>query len=219
MKILQILVFFFISVKVFSQSIEVKESNRSMSLGNNSALSVMIYGVSDDDILKGIQKKLKDLDGKTSSKKDEVFADNCIVKSLGNNTYDIYATSVAKNKEDVELNLFVNLGGAFLDSKNTNEFTYFKTMLYEFAVEETKKPILKAIEEATKLYESQNKDLKNLVERNESLNKEIKDCESTIEKNKSELKDNAKNQEDKKAELSTQQTLIESTKKKLEAIK
>jgi len=198
--------------------IEVTESSESFSTGKQNALVVTVFETSKDEVEKGVKKLLKDWGGNVKSK-TETFGDDCSIKKMGKNTFDVY---VICNQEDknVKVAFAIDLGGAYLNSgEHKEQFQIMKSLVHEFAIEQTKS----AIESVVKNEEKKLKDLekeKQTFEGNvTSLKKDIEDYKSKIEKAEKDIKENEKKTEDKSKEIGEQQKVVEELKKKQAGVK
>jgi hypothetical protein len=124
---------------VFSQkSINVKERSENIGGGNNNCLVVTIYEAKQSEIEKAWKSELKKLDGKVSDKK-EIFADDAKMKSMGDNTFDLYSKVVKVKDDEHELWVGVDLGGAFLSSsQHSSQYKAMKDFVYVFALNTSK---------------------------------------------------------------------------------
>lgn len=74
----------------WGQKISVHEQNEDLGKGKNNALVVTIYGADPGDVEKDWKSMMKDYNAKVSTSKGIMFADNALIKDMGNNTIDIY---------------------------------------------------------------------------------------------------------------------------------
>lgn len=208
------------SFGLFAQkSIKVSEQTKSFSTGGQNALVVNIYEADEDLIVKEYKKLMKDFGAKVSSKK-EIFADDASIKSLSDNTIDVYAL-VEKNS-DTEYNLIVgfDLGGAYLSSKmHSDKYKSAEKLLKDFAIATSKEAINEQLKVEEKFLSKLNKELEGLVKDNESLHKDIEDYKKKIKEAESSIETNTKNQELKKKELENQNSLIKTISDKKSSIK
>jgi hypothetical protein len=91
-----------------------------MSLGVNNCLQVYVPGTKTDELADEFSKFMKNYNAKGSSKKGEYFYDNAEIKQFGNNQVDMYVTTEQK-AGGAELNVFFDLGGAYLNSVDHKE--------------------------------------------------------------------------------------------------
>ena len=89
-------------------------------------------------ISKYLKDELKSWKGKVVSK-DFFFADDCKLKDMGKNTFDVYARVEDVTKGGVNVYVKVDLGGAYLNSKDhPGDFKFIEKKLYTFAVNAAK---------------------------------------------------------------------------------
>lgn len=201
------------------KKIRVNEGGESIGGGNNNALSVMIY-VNDDKLVeKGITKELKKMKGKVSSKKGEIFADDCEHKAMGDNTFDAYAKVMKEGDEAVKVVVAYDLGGAYLSSgQHGDKFKEMQDMLYDFAVEITKESINNDLKDEQKILGKLEKDQENLVKGKEDLEKAIEDYKNKIKQAEEDIEKNKKDQETKKGEIAAQQEVVKGVEEKLKGV-
>ncbi len=207
-------------------SIKVSEANESYNNGSHNSLVVTVYEQEAKEVEKLFKSQLKDMKGKVSSKK-ELFADDCRDKRMGENTFDVYAKVTPRNNGEVEVAMAVDLGGAYLNSRDHNaQYKVMEGILHEFGISATRAAIgneLKAEEKVLEAYEKEQKDLERDKER---LEKSIEDNEKRIEQAKEDIKQaekdieqNKADQEMKKSPITQQQGKIADVEKKIEAVK
>ncbi|MGD1847418.1 MAG: hypothetical protein ACFB10_18675 [Salibacteraceae bacterium] len=172
----------FLAVSGFAQKkIEVKQATANFSTGKQVALSVIVLEGNLKDVEKAWKKEMKGLKAKVSSKK-EIFADDATMKSMGDNSFDVYA--VFEEVENVGVKVFAafDLGGAYLSkSTHPDRFKAAEKFMYEFGVEQTKEKIGKDIKGAEKELSSREKELKDLKKEKSNLEKTIEDAQKAIE--------------------------------------
>jgi valyl-tRNA synthetase len=207
-----------LSLFAFSQSkINVVEEQNTLSVGSVNTLTVMVYGMSMDDVEKAWKKQMKDINGNVKAKK-EVFADDCLIKDMSDNTFDVY-TIFRESKLGVQVIATYDLGGAFLNSTDHKEFFgSISKMMYEFAVKQTKEAVsadIKTAENDLKDTEKAKEDLEKDIKK---LEKEIEDYKKKIEDNKASIEQDKKDIEERKKEIVTKTEVVKALEKKREAI-
>lgn len=204
---------------VGQKKIEVRESNENIGGGSHNALTVMIYIEDQDYVEKQWKSKLKDMNGKVSSKK-EIFADDCSVKAMGENTFDVYSRVEIVKGEGVKLIVGVDLGGAYLSSREHGEqFKYIKEVVHQFAIDVTKKKIGDELHDQEKVLSKIEGEQKDLEKDNSSLKSDIESYKEKIKKAEADIKTNEENQKKKKEEIEAQKKVVEAVKAKLSSIK
>ena len=161
------------------------------------------------------------------SSKKELFADDCELKDMGDNTFDVYAKVTPGKEGEVEVAMAVDLGGAYLNSRDhAEQYKVMEGMLHEFGVSATKAAIgneMKAAEKVWEGYEKEQKDLEKDKERLEKSiednEKRIEDAKKEIEQAKKDIEQNKGDQEMKKASIKEQQGRVADVQKKMDAVK
>jgi hypothetical protein len=199
--------------------IKVTEGTEVLGGQTNNALTVSIFEATTKEIEKAFKAELKKNKAKVTVKK-EIFGDNASFSSLGDNTVDIYAKVVDKGDGKCELQVAVDLGGAFMTSKDhKSKYDAFRNYLYGFAVSTTKDAIAGQTKEAEKVQGSMEKDLEKLKSDKEDLEKLIKDCESKIEQAKKDIESNTENQSEKEKQIESQKEVVSKLQEREKAVK
>lgn len=200
------------------KSVEVKESNESFSTGNHNTLSVIVYGAEQDDINKAFKKQLKDLKGSVKAK-NEIFADDCSIKKMSKNTFDVYAKSEPV-EGGVRIMAAFDLGGAYLNSgEHKTEFPFIKDMMYKFGVQETQAAIGTVIKTEEKTLEGLSSDKKDLEKEVENMTDDIEDYKKKIAENEKAIEEKKTEIAAKKEEIKTQTGVVKSLVEKQKAVK
>lgn len=180
----------FLFFVAFIANAQITEQAIPMSMGTKNAIMVEIPEAEEKfvnkvwkDFLKG-QYKVKT---KPNKKTDELFSDNATIPGIGGaNTVDVYAKS-GQNGGNVNVSMWVDMGGAFLNSTDhPTQYQQAQDMMERFALEvkvEQTKIELAAQEKTLKKLKS---DLKKLKSDNDKYHKEIevaKDKIKTAEQN------------------------------------
>ncbi len=205
-----------------AQTIEVKEGSEKFSTGSQNALSTTILENSKDDVESEWKSFLKDFKNeKVKSNKDELFADNVVIKDWSNNTVDIYTTfEEDKKTKVVKMHVAFDLGGAYLkSSEQKDKYNYAEKMVREFAIKMTKKPLMEKVKAAEKMVSKSEDDQKDLEKDNKGLKSDIESYKEKIKKAEDEIKKNEENQVKKKAEIETNKKAVEASKKVLDSVK
>jgi hypothetical protein len=203
-------------------TIQVTEGNEQIGAGNNNALIVTIYETDLETVEKEWKSRVKDFNTeKTNLSKHVLFADNAVIKEMGNNTIDIYTTFAEKKEErSVRMVVAFDLGGAYLSSgTHKDKFDVAKKIIYDFAVKLSREGVNEQVKVANKAYDK-------LLEKQKDLEKDKKDLEADIlnykEKIKAAEEAIKKNDADqllKKKEIEEQKKAVDAVKKKLEGVK
>ena len=217
------LIALFFSFAISAQKkVTVKEGSHSFSSGSQNALYTTVYGATPDAVAKAWKKKMKNYKSKkVSIKKDEVFADNVLIKDLGdNNTVDVYA-KIEKGKDDASIiYVAVNLGGVYLSSSdNADKYKAFSKMLKEFAIDASKAIVLEKVKAAEKELKKMKNKQENLINEKKNLENDIERCKEKIKKAEENIKKNTKAQEEQKKAIEKQIKVVEAIKAQLDQIK
>jgi chromosome segregation ATPase len=212
---LLIAAFIFASIPVFadggSVKIKVEEKNEKINGGNHNCLVVTIYDSSPDDIEKEWRSKMKGYDAKVSGK-DEIFADNALIKAISENTCDVYARTEKINDNETKFIVGFLLGETWLDSKNSAAYKAAENIVKEFAVKMSKDGIAAKRKAAEKVLDNQKDDQKDLEKKNADLHQDIEDYNEKIKKAEADIKTNEEEQTKKKAEIDAQQKVVDDLK-------
>lgn len=202
------------AVPVEKIRIEVQESKEKMSLGVNNCLKVYIPEAAKEDVDRDLLKYMKNYNSKGDSKKTEYFYDNAEIKAFGNNLVDVYAQTEQK-AGGVELKVFFDLGGAFLNSSNhPDQYKAAEDIIRKFAREEAVATVGIQIAAAQKLLDVKIKEYDNLVRQDSALSKKIRDSQAIIKQAETDQKAVRVNQDTKKKDMEIQQQQMEGLKSK-----
>jgi hypothetical protein len=208
------------TVTGFTQKIDVREASENLGGGSHNSLSVMVAAKSKGDVEDAMRSFFKDLDGKTNSSKGEYMGDDCKVKAMGDNTFDIYGKVEEVKGEGFKMMIAVDLGGAYMSSsQHSSQFKIMKDKVYDLAVKIQKDGIGADLKEAEKLLEKQEEAQKDLEDDKKDLQGDIEDYKKKITEAETKIKENESAQEKKKEEISAQKKVVEEVKKKMEAVK
>ena len=219
MKAFPLIAFLCLTSMAFAQKkIEVTEVKRVFSTGTQNALSFVIYSGNLKEVSKAWEKQLKELNGKVSTKK-EFFADNCLMKEMGSNSFDVYSNLEESLGEGIRVYAAFDLGGAYLSmALHSNQFTLAKNILYMFAVEQNKAVVNSEIESASKVLANKEAELILLTKTQTQLEAEITDCLKKIEDSKAAIIGLSQSQVVKKSEIDAQNAVVVGLNEKLKAV-
>ncbi|MEO6167109.1 MAG: hypothetical protein ABIO46_00370 [Chitinophagales bacterium] len=194
--------------------IDVQESKEKMSLGVNNCLKVYIPEATKEDVDRDLLKYMKNYNSKGDSKKSEYFYDNAEIKAFGNNLVDVYAQTEQK-AGGVELKVFFDLGGAFLNSSNDpDKYKAAEEVIGKFARDESVATVGIQIAAAQKQLDVRIKEYDNLVRQDSVLSKKIRDSQAIIKQAETDQKTVRVSQDTKKKEMEIQQQQMEGLKSK-----
>lgn len=202
-----------------AQKIEVRNESEKFSTGTQYALTTTIYANTKDDVESAWKSLLKDFKHeKVKSSKDELMADNILIKEWGNNPIDIYTVFTEDQKtKTVKMSVAFDLGGAYLKPSD-DKYAYAEKMILDFALNMTKKPMAGRVKEAEKLVSKTEEEQKNLDKEKTKALDNITEYKKKIADTESAIKKNEENQLKKKAELETNKKVLEEAKKLLDGV-
>lgn len=211
------LLFFSLS---WGQKIRVSESRENIAGGKNNALVVPIYGADVKDVEHEWKSMMKDYDAKVSNEKHGImFADNAVIKDMGNNTIDIYAR-FDENKDEIDLVVAFDLGGAFLSSSGQpDKYKVAEKMLHDFSVKMTSEALAVQLKAQQKILDKLNGQEEDLQKENKNLNSDITDYQDRIKKDQDDLEKNKDEQSKKQTEITSQQQVVDDLNKKAKDVK
>lgn len=214
-----------ISLITYSQKIKVSVSNENIGGGNNAALSVIIIHPDESTVKKEWKSLIKSYKSDNVQSKKEIFADNCKISSISENTIDIYARVEKGKGNTVKLIVGFDLGGAYLNGSHSG-YKAAKKMLYEFAVKLTLAGVEDELKEEEKELGKKEKNLVKLKKSNDKLHnnidgykKAIEQAKKDIEQAKKDIETNLKDQETSKKEIESQKKVVQQVSDKLKAVK
>ncbi|MCA0431319.1 MAG: hypothetical protein LCH32_12540 [Bacteroidetes bacterium] len=197
-----------------SQNINVTESKENFSTGSQNAIVTTIYENGLDEVLSAWKKVLKDYKNETiKDSKGELFADNLLVKEWGNNTIDVYTTFVANKKDKtVKMATAFDLGGTYLSSNgDKDKYNYFEKIIKDFAINQTKTPLINLVKTNEKKLNSLESDQKSIEKKTESLKNDITDYKAKISKNETLITAKDGEISKKKSEVEVQKKVVEAS--------
>lgn len=205
---------------VSQSEIKINESNHSFSTGNQPVIIVNIPYGKKDIVEKEIRSELKNWGGKYDSKKDEMWTIQADPKFMNNRAFDAYAKIVEEKDNQIFVAFAINLGGAYMNSKDHNEqFKAMSQKIKEFAKNTSLKCIDGEMEDQTKI-------LSSLEKEQRSLEKDKKDFEGDIESHKkkiadleNKIKENEKTQASQKETIKAQESKISDIEKRKKGVK
>lgn len=208
----------FLALGAFGQ-IKVSEKNVNIDGGKNGYYIEIPFG-DQKSIEKELKDEMKSWKGSFSEKKGVLFADDCKMKSMGDNTFDAYGTVEENPSGGVFVSVAIDLGGAFLNSKeHSAQYKVIEGQLQAWAVKASKSFVDGEIKEQEKVLEGRQKELSDLEGEQSKLEKEIEDYKKKIADNEKAIEESKKQQEEKKGEIKTQEGVVQEVMKKKEGIK
>ena len=191
----------------------VSEVEQSMSQGSYPAFTVLFQNINASEVEDRWEKFMKNYDakGKKQKKSDEIFSDNAEIKTMSNNTVDVYA-KVLDLDDDAQLLVWFDLGGAYLSSvSHPDKVESAQAVIMRFAKGVRKHQVTVILDGQKDKLKDLNKDLKKLKKDKEDMEGDISDWEKKIEEARQKIQENIKKQGDKQVEIETQETLVKET--------
>jgi hypothetical protein len=203
-----------LAVPVFADPVKIKveEKNEKINGGTHNCLVVTIYDATPDDIEKEWKSKMKGYDAKVSGK-DEIFADNALIKDISENTCDVYAYTEKINDNETKFVVGFLLGETWLSSGNNSaSYKAAEKIVKDFAVQQSKDGIAAKRKDAEKKLDDVKDDQADLEKKNKDLHDDITDYNEKIKKAEEDIKTNEAEQETKKKEVEEQQKVVDELK-------
>jgi len=210
----------FIGCVTFGVSAQVSVDEKSVNIeGAKNGFYISIPYGNYKQIENALKEELKDWKGKYTSP-GYIFVDDCKMKDMGDNTFDVYAKIEENPAGGAFVSLAIDLGGAFLNSgEHGGQFGVMKTRLYNFGVKAAKSVVDEEIKLEDEALKARQKELADLEADQAKKEKEIEDYKNKITENEKAIEESKKNQETKKGEITEQQKKVETVMAKKEAIK
>ncbi|HTF02441.1 MAG TPA: hypothetical protein VK826_00385 [Bacteroidia bacterium] len=203
-----------LSLPAFADGIKIKVEEKSEKIngGNHNCLVVTIYDATPAEIEKEWKSKMKGYDAKVSGK-DEIFADNALIKDISENTCDVYARTEKISDTETKFIVGFQLGETWLSSgDNKSSYNAAEKIVKDFAVKMTKDAIADKRKAEEKKLEDVKDDQADLEKKNKDLNDDITDYNEKIKKAQDDIKANEEEQVKKKAEVDAQQKVLDDIK-------
>ena len=182
---LVLLTFFFVS----SSFGQVMEAEKAMSKGENNALIVTLPDTDVKVVAKEWEKFMKSYKAKVKGvkKSDEVFSDNAKLESISDNTVDVYSL-VTQKGDDTKLSVWMDLGGAYLNSSDYPEkYENAKKLLHDFSGIVSKTYIANMLQMEEKKMKDLEGTLKDIDKSQENSEKDIEKYLEKIEEEKANI--------------------------------
>lgn len=207
-----------LTVSALNAQIQISEKKVDVDGSENGYHITIPYG--DKKIIsKYLKDELKSWKGKVVTK-DFFFADDCRFKDMGKNTFDAYARIEDITKGGVNVYVKVNLGGAYLNSKDhPGDFKFIEKKLYNFAVNAAKDIIEEEAKVEEKIMKGQGSDLEDIGKSIEKSKDAIIEAKKVIEASEEAIKKGEEDKLKKEAEIKATTTKIEEIRKRKAAVK
>ena len=210
----------FALIASFTLSAQVKVEERNVNIdGSKNGFYITIPFGTDKQAENALKDELKDWKGKYQTK-GYIFVDDCSLKDMGDNTFDVYAKVEGNPDGGAFVSIAIDLGGAFLNSgEHGAQFKYVQGRLQSFAVKAAKSAVDDEIKAEEDILKTKQKELSDLESDQAKKEKEIEDYKKKIEENEKAIEESKKNQETKKGEIKEQESKVQEVVKKKESIK
>jgi hypothetical protein len=193
-----------------------------MSEGIQNALVLDLPDTNDKFINKLWKKYLKGFKGgksKKNKKENQIFTGNIKIPEIGgSDPINIY-TRTTEIGDDVQLTLWVDLGGDFLtSSEHQEEYLEGEKLLMRFGLEVTKEKIKIEIEKEEDKLKKLEKMLKKLKRANDNYHRDIEQAKEKIKKAEKGIEENEADQENTDTLIEEQKEAVKKVMKKLEEL-
>ncbi len=197
-----------------AQKIKVAERTANLGGSVHNALAVPVFEADEKTILKEWKSLLRHYGAKSAMLGTEPFGDNAVIKDISNNTIDIY-WRVEKGASNTIVMASYDLGGAFLSaSTHSKEYRVIETIMYDFALNLTRKTIATQQRDAQRESEKRDRKLNRLVSDNQDLHKDIENHKLGIKTAEDNIVLNITAQKEAKELLDAQNKTLEEIKAK-----
>lgn len=198
---------------------EILEDTQSMSRGDKNAFTLVIPNATASLAEETWKKYMRDFKGKPKldKKSNEWFTDDTQLKTVSENSIDIYT----KFNENLESHLakvvfWFDLGGAYLSSTvHPDKYEFVKQFMNKYGDSVTKVVIEEELKAHEKRLKELDGDLSKLEKENADFHKKIEEAQSIIDQMEKNIKVNLNAQNVKKTEIDGQRHLIDDVKTKL----
>lgn len=210
-----------IALLAFGSFAQVKVDEKKVNIdGTKEGFYISIPYGTVKELEKELKDELKGWKGSYSTSGKIIKVDDCKLKEMGENTFDVFATIEENSDGGAFISVAVDLGGAYLNSnEHSAQAKIINTRLYKFGVNAAKNIVGEEVKVEEKLLKEKEKELKDLEKEQEKLEKEIADYQQKIEDNKKAIEESKKNQETKKGEIKTQSDKLKAVEKKKADVK
>jgi hypothetical protein len=215
--LLVILLFLFVSAPFASA--QLYEKGVPMSAGNKNAITLSLPDVSVKDVEKVWQQYMDDYydsKAKWNRKTKEWVIDDADIVALGRGkAVDLY-TTFDKAGNGVNVNLWIDLDGEFLSSREyPDRYTDAEKLMMRFALEVAKASVQQELDQEDKQLKHMETDLRKLKSANDRYHKDIEKAQAAIKKAEDNIVKNVREQEEMVKKIELQMELLDQIRKKL----
>jgi hypothetical protein len=199
---------------------EVKQVDKTMSLGNKPAYYVEVNDIEKKVVEKAWEEYVKSYGKMKDNKKaKESYMNQVSIPMInGSNKIDFYSKQ-EEGRNQITTYVWIDLGGAFANpTDHAKQAEGAKQFLFDFWVFAKKKSVSNELEDQEKVQKDLEKDLSKLEGKNEDLKKDIEKYKEKIRQAEIEIEQNFRDQDNKKVDIATQKKVIEKVVDKLNAI-
>jgi len=164
-------------------------------------------------VMKEWKNLMKKYDAEVTGK-DELFANNAVIKSITDNSMDVYARFELNKDKEVVMSVAFDLGGFFMNSSAQPElFKEAKKFVEKFAVSQSKSAYKETVKAEQKVLSGMEKEKKKLEKTNEKLEKKNEEMRNQIKENAQTIKENQAQIDNKIKEIENQENKVKALKK------
>jgi hypothetical protein len=205
---------------VQSVGAQVRQEMLSMPLGSKNAYMLVLPKCTPklaEEEWKNFVKQYNKASAAKMKKTDIFLTDNVLVPGIssGNNPIDLYARMDAAG-EDTRINLWVDLGGAFVNGADFQlQSEQIEQLLLRFGLQVARTQVQEELKDQEKVLKGLQDDQRKLEKDKKSLEDDIKDYQAKIKKAEENIVKNEDSQRAKQAEIAKQQNVIQAVQERL----
>lgn len=203
-----------------AQEVKPTEQSVPFSSGSHNAIVVTIPHAMKDIVEKELRSELKDWGGKYNNSKGEMTATQASFKAMGDKYFDAIGKVIETGNNEIMIAIAVDLGGAFLDSKQHNsQYKVIEERIRKMALRAAIASIDEDLAAQGKVLRTMEKDKKDLEGNIEDSKKAIEDYKKRIADAEQKIKDNEAAVLKKDGEIKDQTGKIGEIEKKKKGVK
>lgn len=193
----------------FAQKVSIEQSLDQVGEGYNPTFRIKIPHATEKVMEKRWTGFLKDNDAKVRTSKGQIKGENAVIKGIGPEILQIHSRLI-EDEDGVLLKVAVVKGAAYVSPTADPEYCKrLESLLYDFAMTQSKEGLNKKIEIAAELLEDSQDDQKNLIKTNERLAQDNENMKKRIAENENTIEENKKKSEDLKVKIQGQEKSLE----------
>lgn len=211
--------FFLLFVTVQFLNAQLYEKAVPMSEGNNNALTLTLPRISVKDAEKVWQQYMDDYydsKAKWNRKTKEWIIEDADIVALGRGkTIDMF-TTFDEAGDGVKVNLWVDLDGEFLTSREyPDRYTDAEKLMMRYALEVAKASVQEELDNEEKELKKLETDMRKLKNANDRYHRDIERAKEAIKQAEEDIVKNVRDQEDMLKKIELQKEMIDQIRKKL----